>query len=148
MHIDIFAAVILFVVAVYVATVVKLQASKHNADSFARRLAINVAYITFVFIVMMIIFSKFNIQPSTSGLFLTLAIVFVIALFQSSIDDIVAFTLVSITNIYQIGNLIRVGPNAGQIAEMSMLAATIVNHFTKIKTIIPHGKIYTTFESI
>lgn len=148
MEINIAFAVILLAVAVYLGTVVKLQMSKNASQDPIKKLIINIAYISYVFIMMVVIFSKFNLQPSSNGLFATFLIIFGIAIFQSTIEDIVAFTIVGISNIYNIGHLIRVGSYLGQITDMGMFGATLENHFTKTKMIIPHGVIYSTFETL
>jgi uncharacterized membrane protein YoaK (UPF0700 family) len=138
---DIIIGFIVFIVAVYVATLARLEATKLTQSSLWM-VVVNALYIAFILMTIIMLFQRFGLRPSSQSIFIIVIIIAVIIIVNSQLTDVVAFTVVALSRMYGTNNLIKAGDHLGQVMGMNMFTATLSNYHTKTHKVIPHSKLY------
>lgn len=142
---DILLAILAVVATVYAFALMKLQYQERVAE----RAAINLMFFLFMMGVFMIIAAVLKMDVLSTKVILTVATVSVMIAFMSApIQDVAAYTVVYLRNMYNVGDFIRYKDYDGEIKNISLTTVTLENHVTRMRIELPHRMVISSFTRI
>lgn len=146
MIIGVIAATVVFVTAVIAATLSKLAFS---AKTVGERIAMNMMYFFFLLAVCIVLCNYLGLDIGSGSVIATITVVAgFIAIIQSPLQDVMAFTLIYLRRMYNVGDILIVGEHMGHVKSMTMTTVTIENAMTNMRIELPHRMVFMNFTRI
>lgn len=138
-------AVAVVVVAVIAATMAKMALPQTRYT----RIGLNLMYFFFLLVVFVVVATTLDIDIGSGKFVASAALVAgIIAITQAPLQDVMAFTIVYLHRMYNVGDVLRVGKHMGQVKAMTLTTVTLENTVTKMRIELPHRMVFMNFTRI